>query len=93
MSKAFTAHLYDIDRSLERSLKAKRMIESAMLPYIELQKEMRTKVSQTTITEFFNRRFPNQDAPEPAQLSTSGNTGSSHLSDCESEWSGFSDNE
>ncbi|KAK4309190.1 hypothetical protein Pmani_019154 [Petrolisthes manimaculis] len=93
MSKALTTHLYNIDPSLERSLKAKRLIESVMLPYIELQKKMRTKVLQTTITEFFNHRVPNPDAPEPVQPSTSGNTGSSHLSHCESEWSRFSDNE
>ena len=72
MSKALTARLYDIDPSLARSLIAKRNIESAMLPYIELQRQMRSEVSQTTITQFFSRRVPTpenavpQDDPQPA---------------------------
>ena len=56
MSKALTTRLYDIDPSLDRSLKAKRAIENAMLPYIEIQKEMRSKISQTKITNFFSPR-------------------------------------
>ncbi|KAG7173586.1 Tigger transposable element-derived protein 1-like 118 [Homarus americanus] len=58
MSKALSARLYDIDPSLDRSLKAKRAIENVMLPYIELQREMRSKKAQTTITNFFSRRVP-----------------------------------
>ncbi|KAG7156022.1 putative Tigger transposable element-derived protein 1-like 253, partial [Homarus americanus] len=54
-SSALSARLYDIDPSLDRSLKAKRAIENVMLPYIELQREMRSKKAQTTITNFFSR--------------------------------------
>ncbi|KAG7172177.1 putative Tigger transposable element-derived protein 1-like 250, partial [Homarus americanus] len=57
-SSALSARLYDIDPSLDRSLKAKRAIENVMLPYIELQREMRSKKAQTTITNFFSRRVP-----------------------------------
>ncbi|KAG7154730.1 hypothetical protein Hamer_G015101 [Homarus americanus] len=67
MSKALSARLYDIDPSLDRSLKAKRAIENVMLPYIELQREMRSKKAQTTITNFFSRRVP--AIAEPADTS------------------------
>ncbi|KAG7165902.1 hypothetical protein Hamer_G003844 [Homarus americanus] len=67
MSKALSARLYDIDPSLDRSLKAKRAIENVMLPYIELQREMRSKKAQTTITNFFSRRVP--VIAEPADTS------------------------
>ncbi|KAG7173422.1 hypothetical protein Hamer_G018710 [Homarus americanus] len=67
MSKALSARLYDIDPSLDRSLKAKRAIENVMLPYIELQGEMRSKKAQTTITNFFSRRVP--VIAEPADTS------------------------
>ncbi|KAG7167614.1 putative CENP-B N-terminal DNA-binding domain-containing protein 14 [Homarus americanus] len=67
MSKALSARLYDIDPSLDRSLKAKRAIENVMLPYVELQGEMRSKKAQTTITNFFSRRVP--AIAEPADTS------------------------
>ncbi|XP_064421091.1 tigger transposable element-derived protein 1-like [Latimeria chalumnae] len=55
MGKALADKVFEIDPFMERSIKFKRALEAAMMPYKESYRDLQNKAKQSTITSFFNR--------------------------------------
>ena len=55
MNKALADRVIAIDPFMERSIKCKRALQAAMLPYNETYWDMQTKANQSTGTSFLIR--------------------------------------
>ena len=64
--------IVDVDPFMERSLKVKRQIEEAMLPYREVQQDLQRQQKQTSILRYMKPTKPATTTDEEPQPSTSG---------------------
>ncbi|KYO18035.1 hypothetical protein Y1Q_0011635 [Alligator mississippiensis] len=66
-SKQLTDKMFEYDPSMEQSLKVKREIEAAMMPYRKIYKDLQKKAEQLPITMFLCK--PSLSTPSPSSLS------------------------